>query len=291
MEQLASAVPLFSVIIPTRHRNDVLAECLRRLAPGVQTLSASRFEVIVTDDGSAPTAEALIKEHFQWAGWTLGPRQGPAANRNHGAKQARAAWLVFCDDDCLPEPGLLSAYSEAISNNPEVQVFEGRTSAEGAQPHPLARAPINEEGGSLWSCNFAIRRSLYEALGGFDERFPFAAMEDSDLQIRLEKRGERIVFVPAAHVAHPWLVPDYRRHWARHLKSQMIFLRIHPEEKHRFSVWAYWKVITNYYLRHFIPCLRYWGWPALKHQPLTLWGIVITSYVLIFKPDPRKMRA
>ncbi len=46
---------MISVIIPTRHWNDSLADCLRRLAPGAPTLPANRYEVIVTDDGSAMT--------------------------------------------------------------------------------------------------------------------------------------------------------------------------------------------------------------------------------------------
>lgn len=42
---------LFSVVIPTCRRNDLLAKCLDRLAPGQQTLSPDQYEVIVTDDG------------------------------------------------------------------------------------------------------------------------------------------------------------------------------------------------------------------------------------------------
>ena len=44
--------PSFSVVIPTCERNDLLARCLERLAPGAQRFSADRYEVIVTDDGT-----------------------------------------------------------------------------------------------------------------------------------------------------------------------------------------------------------------------------------------------
>src|SRR5688500_16117871 len=95
-------VPRISVVIPTRHRNDLLALVLDRLAPGTQTLPADQYEVIVTDDGSITTAEAMIREKFSWARWTQGPRKGPAANRNHGASLAQGEWIAFTDDDCLP---------------------------------------------------------------------------------------------------------------------------------------------------------------------------------------------
>ncbi|MHC5729635.1 MAG: glycosyltransferase family 2 protein, partial [Nostoc sp.] len=68
---------LFSVIIPTYHRNDLLAKCLDCLAPGVQTLSAEQYEVIVTDDGSQTTAEEMIRQQYPWAKWVAGPRKGP----------------------------------------------------------------------------------------------------------------------------------------------------------------------------------------------------------------------
>ena len=51
---------LISVVVPTCHRNDLLARCLEGLAPGAQTLPADQYEVIVTDDGTRSTAEALI---------------------------------------------------------------------------------------------------------------------------------------------------------------------------------------------------------------------------------------
>lgn len=95
---------MISVIIPTCDRNEQLAKCLDCLAPGVQTLPAEQYEVIVTDDGSDLTAEQMILERYLWARWVAGPRIGPAANRNNGVQYARGEWLAFTDDDCLPDP-------------------------------------------------------------------------------------------------------------------------------------------------------------------------------------------
>ena len=50
---------LLSVVIPTCDRHAELAACLERLAPGVQTLVADTYEVIVTDDGKQPAEAAL----------------------------------------------------------------------------------------------------------------------------------------------------------------------------------------------------------------------------------------
>jgi GT2 family glycosyltransferase len=188
------------VIIPTCGRPDLLARCLERLAPGAQTLSADRYEVIVSDDG-VPTVEGFLAEKYPWARWCPGPRRGPAANRNAGAREARGEWLAFTDDDCLPDPGWLAGFVAAT--HPGCQVYEGKTTCEGGVPSPLYHAPVNLSGGYLWSCNMLIRRSTFEELGGFDEEFRYPAMEDVDLRERLVREGHHFEFVPEAMVDHP----------------------------------------------------------------------------------------
>lgn len=204
MSSNADTVPRISVIIPTCHRNDLLSICLEHLEPGRQTLETSSYEVIVTDDGSTNTAEELVRDRFGWAKWVPGPRRGPAANRNRGAQAARAEWLVFCDDDCLPDPGLLMAYLHANVPCANARVLEGRIYAEGPKSRADETAPLNEGGGLLWSCNFCIKRDLFFSTGGFDERFPFASMEDVEFREKLKSLGEPSCFVALASVCHPW---------------------------------------------------------------------------------------
>lgn len=216
-----------SVIIPTCGRPTALAECLKRVTPGAQTLDAAHYEVIVTDDGSAGNeVAALVAEHFPWCHWVRGPRRGPAVNRNRGAAPATGEVLVFFDDDCLPEPGVLAAYAEHFADPHAAGAVEGRISADRAPRRLDEVAPVNETGGLFWSCNIAIRAEVFRRLGGFDERFPHAAMEDVELRQRLRRAGETIVFLPEAGVVHP-----LRRmgDWAalrRNVAAQGIYARL-----------------------------------------------------------------
>jgi GT2 family glycosyltransferase len=218
----AAASPQFSVVIPTRARAASLAECLARLAPGRQAEVAGGCEVIVADDGVAPAStEAQLARNFPWARWVAGPRRGPAANRNCGARLARGEWLVFTDDDCLPDARWLAAFAEAADAAPEIAVLEGRTSSGRPLTGLFEIAPVNETGGMLWSCNFAIRRAAFEQLGGFDENFPAPHLEDVDLRVRIGHAGWPVRFVSAAEVVHPpraltpvWLqVRDHRSYF------------------------------------------------------------------------------
>lgn len=216
---------IFSVVIPTCDRPARLSACLARLAPGTQTLAAAAYEVIVTDDGTE-SVEPLLRAQFPWTRWTRGPRRGPAANRNHGATLAHAEWLAFTDDDCLPSSGWLAAFATAAASAP---VLEGRTRADSPKRHPLDDSPLNERGGNLWSCNFAVKRTSFARLGGFDESFPFPAMEDMELHARLREARVAVQFVPDALVVHPWRrIANWREHRRRHLLSRRHFAQLHP---------------------------------------------------------------
>lgn len=192
---------MFSVIIPTYHRNDFLAKCLDCLAPGVQTLPSEKYEVVVTDDGSKTTAEEMIQAHYPWARWVAGPRKGPAANRNNGARYAKGEWLAFTDDDCLPSLTWLSAFSLVLGSN--VYVYEGKTTCKAGVSSPLEHSPVNLTGGYLWSCNMLIQAGVFQELGGFDEAFPYPYMEDTDFRERLKSSGYTIFFAENATIDHP----------------------------------------------------------------------------------------
>ena len=200
-------MPLISVIIPTCHRNDLLAKCLDCLAPGVQTLPPEQYEVIVTDDGSRTTARQLVQDSYPWAHWTEGPRRGPAANRNNGAGKAQGEWLAFTDDDCLPDAGWLSALAAAM--NGEALALEGVIHPLGDMNQDLAECPVNLTGGYFWSANIAIQCSLFQQIEGFDPDYRFAAHEDQDIKIRLEGLTN-ITFAPEAIVLHPVRVVSLR---------------------------------------------------------------------------------
>ncbi|MBD0262266.1 MAG: glycosyltransferase [Tolypothrix sp. Co-bin9] len=203
---------MISVIIPTYHRNDLLAQCLDLLAPGVQTFPADKYQVIVSDDGYKTTAEEMIRERYPWVKWFAGPRKGPASNRNNGAKYAQGEWLAFTDDDCLPSPNWLSNYAEAFKG--ESLALEGAIHPLGDHNQDLSECPINLTGGCFWSANIAVKRSLFEEIGGFDSNYSLALGEDVDLQQRLSA-FTKISFVPNARVDHPVRLFSLRQAIAR----------------------------------------------------------------------------
>ncbi len=200
---MSAAAPTWSVVIPTYDRHETLAATLTRLAPGAQSMDAASYEVIVSDDARRAATREFIAARFPWARHVAGPARGPAANRNHGAAHARGTWLVFTDDDTLPSREWLAAYAAAVAAEPRLEALEGRTTCAGGFRTPMHYAPVNERGGLFWSCNIAVRADRFRAVGGFDEGFTVAHMEDQDLRERLRLHGVTMRWVPAAVVDHP----------------------------------------------------------------------------------------
>jgi GT2 family glycosyltransferase len=233
---MPSIHPSFSIIIPTFQRHPELCQCLDNLAPYFDSATRSAqdifIEVIVSDDARDPQLKPLLLKRYPWCRYTEGPARGPAANRNHGAKLATAEWIIFTDDDCVPQPGWIQAYSKSTS---QFDVLEGRTSPLGVRTRVDDECPINVTGGYLWSCNFAIRRNTFWQLGGFNEFFPAAAMEDVELNRRINKMFLRRQFLYNAEVKHPWRKRKGRNFLKAHAQSVATYVRLHPETAPSFS--------------------------------------------------------
>jgi HAD superfamily hydrolase (TIGR01662 family) len=203
--------PRYDVVIPTAGRPslDVLLASL-----GAADGPLPERLVIVddrprTEPALAPRVPAAL------AGVTIVVRcggRGPAAARNAGWRAGRAPWVAFLDDDVLPPPGWRAELAADLAR------LDPRTVAsQGVLRVPLPRdaattdwqrnvAGLEE---ARWAtADMALRRAALEAVGGFDERFPRAYREDSDLGLRLTARGLALA-VGRRQVLHP--VPDADR--------------------------------------------------------------------------------
>jgi GT2 family glycosyltransferase len=282
----------FSVIVPTCDRDAELALCLERLAPGDQILAAESYEVIVTDDGINSMTEKLLRTKFPWARWTQGPRRGPAANRNHGAAQARGEWLVFTDDDCLPAVHWLSAYEAAAQGRPGTDVLEGRTLACGVRASIDMEAPVNAHGGFLWSCNFAIRRRLFESLEGFDAGFPGPTMEDVELCLRLRQRGVELSFVEQAVVEHPWRRHRGFRFLHVYAASVDYYLRKHPGQRGHFTAPRQLRILAGAVYRRAREAFKVCrGRGLVRFVALETYSWMLITWKNIVRPAPRNLPA
>ena len=195
---------LFSIIIPTYNRTAQLVSCIERLNADIQNFSKDDFEIIVSDDSVDLDLKKILSDNYINVTWIKGLKRGPASNRNNGAKIAKGDWLIFLDDDVIPDFKLLSSYSNAIKNYLNSKAFEGAIHPDNWRllDEDMAECPINLNGGVFWSANICINKSMFEQVDGFDEQFVIAAQEDQDIYDRLKELTE-VQFVSEAFVIHP----------------------------------------------------------------------------------------
>ena len=205
--------PFFSVILPTYRRHDPMACFLKAL--NNNTYPAERFEVIVVDDdNNSHTKEILASLKLSFLPQLMTQEHaGPAAARNIGRSLAKGKYLVFIDDDCLPEPEWLTALAQISAEEPG-QAIVGRT-VNGLPQNIFARASqalydylhqtYNLDGESArfgLTCNLAVPADGFDQLGGFDTSFTTAAGEDRDFCARWQEHGLSMVHAPEAVVQH-----------------------------------------------------------------------------------------
>ena len=126
-----------------------------------------------------------------------GPQRGPAAARNRGWRASAADWVVFLDDDVLPEHDwLVQLEADLAAADDDVAGVQGRIRvplAADRRPTDWERNVHGLETARWATADMAYRRTALARVGGFDERFARAFREDADLGLRLVNAGWRLV--------------------------------------------------------------------------------------------------
>jgi GT2 family glycosyltransferase len=201
----ASNWPRISVVVCTYNGTATLEECLT----GLQAVDYPDFEVIVVNDGSAPGV-AAIAGRFKVRLVNI-PHSGLSAARNCGLEAATGGIVAYLDDDSWPDPHWLQyvAHTFATTGYAAVGGPNIPPPQKGLVSRSLAHAPggpvhvllSDRDAEHIPGCNMAFRKTVLQALGGFDPQFRTAG-DDVDLCWRLNDCGYKIGFNPGAMVWH-----------------------------------------------------------------------------------------
>jgi GT2 family glycosyltransferase len=167
--------------------------------------------------------------------------------RNAGVRAAAGEWVAFLGDDTVPGPGWLRAHREAHRRRGDGRLAViGYTGWHARMRRTRFLDYINEHGlqfgyaliadrehvpfNFFYTSNLSLRRELLLE-EPFDEGFPYPAWEDIECSYRLERRGMRLVYEPAARVEH-FHPTDLGRFEIRQEKagySAVVFHQRHPD--------------------------------------------------------------
>jgi GT2 family glycosyltransferase len=216
-------VPLVSVIITTRNEKDTIKDSIISILE--QTYP--NFEIVIIDARSSDgtfekvaeleTLSRSYKNCKRYSFYSV-EADSPAKGRNIGVRTALGTIIAFTDADCMPErdwlanlikyiprklgivggPNILCHFKTSKIVNAIDSVLATYLGSGGA-PQFLKIKKVSEVYG-VPTCNFAMQKSLFDSVGGFDEQLRYN--EDSDLCKRVRDRGHKIIYTPHAKVHH-----------------------------------------------------------------------------------------
>ena len=204
--------------VSTHRRVHFLTDLVSALE--AQDLSKDHYEVAVVDDASgdetwAELCSLVDRTDMAMIAMRAPANRGQAAGRNAAVRLTSAPLVAFTDDDCLPDPGWLSAFLAAGDHD----IVQGRTEPgpPGTATGPWDRSlrivgptPLFE------TCNIAYRRQAFQSAGGFDEEAPVTGRagthsfgEDVLLGSAVMGAGGTRTFASRALVLHRYLPTTY----------------------------------------------------------------------------------
>src|SRR5207249_3673346 len=196
-----------SIVIPVFNQFRFTQACLASLQ---ERQGTERFEVIVVNDCSTDITGEAIPQIPGIVYLRNGTNSGFIVSCNRGAEKARGKYLVFLNNDTLVRDGWLSALLRTFAEEPQAGIVGSKLI------YPDGR--LQEAGGIIWRdasgwnygksddpgkpeynylrevdyCSAAtlmITKSLFEAVGGFNEKYAPAYYEDTDLAFKVRQAG------------------------------------------------------------------------------------------------------
>ncbi|HLQ96915.1 MAG TPA: glycosyltransferase [Pseudogracilibacillus sp.] len=208
--------PTVSILVPAHNEEIVIENTIQALLQ--LNYPKNKLEVIIINDNSTDQTGKIIDQYaakhpFIHALHTKPPHagKGKSGALNQGLKRSTGEIIAVYDADNTPEPDAIHHLALGLIHDPKAGAVVGKFRVINAKKNLLTRL-INMEtltfqwlaqaGRWFWfkmatipGTNFAIRRSILEKLGGWDEK---ALSEDTELSIRVYNLGYYIRFFPKA---------------------------------------------------------------------------------------------
>ena len=223
----AALAPAVSIVIPAFNKLELTRLCLLAVQ---KNTPEGQFEIIVVDNGSTDgTGDFLKVEEAEDRLRTVvnAENLGFAQACNQGVQAARGEYVLFLNNDTEVQAGWLDPLISLADEDANIAAVGSKlVFPDGTLQHagvaigevigrdPLlavhtfykASADLPEANQrrvyqALTAACLLVRKSAFEAVGGFDEGF-WNGYEDVDLCLRLQEKGWLMVYEPASVVIH-----------------------------------------------------------------------------------------
>ncbi|HUE24143.1 MAG TPA: glycosyltransferase family 2 protein [Bryobacteraceae bacterium] len=216
---MSEAPPDISVAVVNWNRREYLRACLRSLA----AQRGADFEVIVVDNGSSDGSAEMARSEFGARVIANSANLGFCAANNQAIAGACGQFIALLNNDAEAAPDFLANLRRAFDAAPDIGMAaakvlvwddprridkaghliypDGQNRGRGTGEIDSGQYDSVEE--CLWpdGCAAMYRKTMLDAIGGFDEDF-FMFADDAELGLRGRIAGWRCLYMPGAVARH-----------------------------------------------------------------------------------------
>lgn len=290
-----------TIVIINYNSRDLLGNCLMSVE------SESQEQVIVVDNASSDGSAEMVRRDFPWVQLILSSRNdGYGAAANLAVASSSSKYVLLLNSDTYLQPGALQVLSHYLDEHPHVAIAGPRlinpdgtsqvstfefptplqtllreTSLSSFVPNSFKHPSAAFARDVPWvlGATLAIRRTAFDAIGGFDETY-FMYFEEVDLCYRLGQAGLQTHFVPGAAVMHVGAASTKRQRAAmlgQLYKSLCHFYRQHYSGREKIELkfiltYLMFRNILKDMFRSFRPTMK-----AHAVENLSVWRFILTS--------------
>ncbi len=259
--------PTCAIVIPVFNKAELTRQCLEAIR---KNTCFPDYEVIVVDNNSTDeTAELLAGLEPPFRSIRNAENLGFARACNAGARTASSEYVLFLNNDTIPQPGWLVPMVGVLREQPDVGIVGSKLLYPcqdliqhaglgfiDSSPYHIWRlfppdfpeANIEKEIEAVTGACMLVRRRLFDELGGFDEGY-LNGFEDVDFCLRARELGRKIVYCPRSVLYHLESMTEGRM--SHNKQNGMLYLKR----------WADKAITTHPIMKH---CLARIGMPLLK---------------------------
>lgn len=252
--------PFVSILIPAHNEEVVIEKTLMAMAK--LYYPKDRYEVIVINDNSKDKTGEIIERlkvkfsdvainHLEIIGEMGG--KGKSNALNLGYKVAKGEYFVIYDADNTPNRLALHYLVEEIQSNERYGAVIGKFRTRNKERNMLTRFINIETLSFQWMAqagrwelfklctipgtNFIIRRSIIDAIGGWD---PDAIAEDTEISFRIYQMGYQIAYYPLAETfeQEPETIKVWLKQRSRWVNGNLYVLFKNIAHIHQIKNWA-----------------------------------------------------
>lgn len=213
-----SKKPEVSIVVPAYNNWKYTLNCLKSIAKNTD----GGYEVVVVDDASNDETAEVLSEVKNLHLVTNKQNAGFLESCNRGARASKGKYILFLNNDTMVTKGWLPPLLELIKRA-DVGIVGSKLVYPGGT--------LQEAGGIIWNdgsgwnygrgddsdkpeynyvrevdycsgASLAVKRELFEKIGGFDERFKPGYYEDADLCFAIRNLGYRVMYQPMSVIVH-----------------------------------------------------------------------------------------